>query len=322
MYLSFLSLFWMTAPLAWLYAIPFERFMTPVGAMRANLTVLGVVAVWRESLMVRVATVLMGSSWPAALFQVMLFADIEALIASFLIPVPLIQVMGGIRLSDTDRLLQALKVNLLVLSVLSLPIWLIGSAVARSKQKSLKMADLHHVESGRSRGLFSLACVSVAVWAVILPFTQPEQRLRSRVEQDFKAGQIADALAELSSHNLSDYPPHWEPPPFWREDDSMVPLLVVLEEIAEQPPAPWVQAVYRERLRRCLDDLFSARKQMGLFFHSENHRHLGRLANVIPKLSYGPSLLREHQESLKQMLANKEFDVESINKLYQISQQD
>src|SRR5260370_5135520 len=30
-YRSFLSLFWMTAPLAWIYAIPFERFMTPLG---------------------------------------------------------------------------------------------------------------------------------------------------------------------------------------------------------------------------------------------------------------------------------------------------
>src|SRR4051794_11153260 len=31
-YLSFLGLFWMTAPLAWLYAVPYERFLPPVEA--------------------------------------------------------------------------------------------------------------------------------------------------------------------------------------------------------------------------------------------------------------------------------------------------
>src|SRR5574341_2207164 len=40
---SFLGLFWLTAPLAWLYAVPFERFLGPVEAMEANLACLGVV---------------------------------------------------------------------------------------------------------------------------------------------------------------------------------------------------------------------------------------------------------------------------------------
>src|SRR4051812_46517892 len=46
-YRCFLGLFWMTAPLAWLYAIPFERFLDPVSAMQANVYVLGLVATWR-----------------------------------------------------------------------------------------------------------------------------------------------------------------------------------------------------------------------------------------------------------------------------------
>src|ERR1700751_1245326 len=36
-YRSFLSLFWLTAPLAWLYAIPYERFLDPLPATQANL---------------------------------------------------------------------------------------------------------------------------------------------------------------------------------------------------------------------------------------------------------------------------------------------
>ena len=38
---SFLNLYWMTAPLAWLYAIPFERFLSPADATTANLALLG-----------------------------------------------------------------------------------------------------------------------------------------------------------------------------------------------------------------------------------------------------------------------------------------
>ena len=34
---TFLGLFWLTAPMAWLYAVPYERFMTPVDAIAVNL---------------------------------------------------------------------------------------------------------------------------------------------------------------------------------------------------------------------------------------------------------------------------------------------
>ncbi len=45
-YLSFLGLFWMTAPLAWAYAVPYERFLSPVDAAEANLWTLGLVSLW------------------------------------------------------------------------------------------------------------------------------------------------------------------------------------------------------------------------------------------------------------------------------------
>ena len=43
-YVIFLGLFWMTAPMAWLYAIPYERFMSPVDAIGVNLWTLALVA--------------------------------------------------------------------------------------------------------------------------------------------------------------------------------------------------------------------------------------------------------------------------------------
>src|SRR5688572_9882644 len=57
-YWSFLGLYWMTAPLALLYAIPVERFFDAADATRANLVLLGIVSLWRVLLITRVASVL------------------------------------------------------------------------------------------------------------------------------------------------------------------------------------------------------------------------------------------------------------------------
>src|SRR5678815_281742 len=56
--LAFLGLFWLTAPMAWLYAIPYERFLSPVQAVEANLWTLAFVSLWRVLLMSRVLAVL------------------------------------------------------------------------------------------------------------------------------------------------------------------------------------------------------------------------------------------------------------------------
>src|SRR5262245_35160561 len=39
-YRAFLGLFWLTAPLAWLYVVPYERFLSPLHAINANLATL------------------------------------------------------------------------------------------------------------------------------------------------------------------------------------------------------------------------------------------------------------------------------------------
>src|SRR5262245_16117437 len=43
-YLSFLGLYWMTAPLAWLYGIPYERFLSEANAAQANIWTLELVS--------------------------------------------------------------------------------------------------------------------------------------------------------------------------------------------------------------------------------------------------------------------------------------
>lgn len=53
-YLSFLGLYWMTAPLALIYAIPVEKWCSRIGAVKARLCMLSLVATWRVVLMIAV----------------------------------------------------------------------------------------------------------------------------------------------------------------------------------------------------------------------------------------------------------------------------
>src|SRR5205823_5503904 len=126
-YRSFLSLFWMTAPLAWLYAIPYERFLDPLQATQANLITLGIVATWRVMLMIRVGVVLMGLSVWGSLGLVMAYADIVALIAVSLMPeVPVIREMGGVRspLNDAEAAVKGAGNLVGCCGGGTLPIWL------------------------------------------------------------------------------------------------------------------------------------------------------------------------------------------------------
>lgn len=61
-YLSFMTLFMMTSPLAWLYAIPFEMFSSPKDAVYYNFYLLILVAFWRLWLFCRAMKIILGHS--------------------------------------------------------------------------------------------------------------------------------------------------------------------------------------------------------------------------------------------------------------------
>lgn len=107
----FFGLFWMTAPIAWLYAIPVERFMDSYAAAQANLTLLAIVALWRVLLMARVYAVLVEVPFIRALGWVLLPACAEVAGIGFISLVfrgdfaaKVLAAMSGMRLSP-ERLL-------------------------------------------------------------------------------------------------------------------------------------------------------------------------------------------------------------------------
>ncbi len=247
-YRSLLSCYWMTAPLAWLYAIPFERFLTTVGAMQANLCCLGIVAAWRVCLMIRVVSVLWRGSGAAAGVLVLAFADAVALLALAAIPMPLIELMGGIRRSPADELLHGVRSGLFGLGCFTLPGWLLAAAFVVG-HRGLPWRWTAAPPGDRAPGwLGGLAWASVLCWTAVLPITQPEQIRAARVSSALRGNRIPEALDAMSAAGPDGFPPGWEPPPRlgWIEAGPDAPE--VLESMVGRPVAPWVRALYVNRL--------------------------------------------------------------------------
>ncbi|MFO0808252.1 MAG: hypothetical protein U0746_06490 [Gemmataceae bacterium] len=316
-YGSFLTLFWMTAPLAWLYAIPYERFLSPGNAVAANLYTLALVAAWRVVLMIRVAIVLMGYRPFQAAFLVIGFADVVALSAVYLMPKPTIfAAMGGIRLSEAEQAITGATLMVGCWGMASLPIWLIGGLSAILKGKPVWQVPAGECASIPDRGLWALAALSLAAWIPILPSTQAEQRLRHQAEHDLKAGQIDAALAFMSAHEAHAFPPLWDPPPRVGYADAAPHLLDVLDAMTKDTPAPWVREQYIAKLKRALGSPFTA--------HRLALNDAGRLAKTLRLLPEGTAIVDECRDTLEWYVRQKNLpknDADALQALLDESRQ-
>jgi len=247
-YLAFLSLYWLTAPMAWLYAIPVERFLDERSAAQANLVLLGVVSVWRVALITRVVVVLFGVRAYMAWLPVMLFADTVALGARYAMQVPLIQIMGGIHLSTTDAVLQEGTLLLVAVGTLTYPVWLIGSMLVAYSKSHPWSPGMCSRSWGMPLGLWSLPAVAVLGGAALLQWAQTEQRLRHRVESHIADGRMDEAIRLLSAHAREDLPPFWTIPDLNRSATGKVEILTLLERPDDGGMAPWVRAMLWEQL--------------------------------------------------------------------------
>lgn len=184
-YLPFLGLFWLTAPLAWLYAIPFERFLSPVDAIQANYALLGLVASWRVLLMIRVAQVWFGRSAFGSAALVLLYGDAVLVAALIFSPWPVIAFMAGnsnpVALAEHN-----LRFLVLLFGILGLPV--LGTcALARVMADKINPPPEWLKQPPPPRMLraswWLLAACAILIWLPILPFTQAEVRDRPNPEE-------------------------------------------------------------------------------------------------------------------------------------------
>jgi hypothetical protein len=290
-YRAFLALYWMTAPLAWLYGIPYERFLSRPAAVEANLWTLALVSIWRVALMVRAVSVIFGLRVRVALPIVMTVADVAALVALYVVPLPILNVMGGIPEENTIAIFALLVTGL---CWVTLPVWLFGAGLAARRQKDraewcVAPAIQHHRVP---RGGLVFAAMCVAVWMALLPFTQRALALARHVDETYRQAGAEPAIALMSAHARRDFPPDWQPPPK-RYPGSVTAgeLLDALETLIEQPHARWVEDAYAERfLDRARLDWYEY-PGPDLFLRT----HAIRLAKILPRLRAGPTIARSLQ---------------------------
>jgi hypothetical protein len=245
-YRVFLGLFWMTAPMAWLYGIPYERFMPAVNAVNANLWTLGLVSLWRVVLITRVLSVIFGASPTRMFFQVMLFSDVAMFLAANLMRRPVLDVMGGLQQTEVERAISFSAFFVAQITFITFLVWLVGALIARLDFKARwAVQPCEAEEPPRAAIMFAGACV--LAWVPALTVAQPEQRLRVRADDLLRSGRVHEAFAEMSRHARRDYPPVWDPLPrrAYREDTPS--MEAVRAELKGCPPAPWVEHVFMEK---------------------------------------------------------------------------
>ncbi|MBC7771501.1 MAG: hypothetical protein H7210_03285 [Pyrinomonadaceae bacterium] len=248
-YLSFLGLFWMTSPMAWVYAVPYERWLEPVDAIRANLNTLAFISIWRVALMTRVLSVIFNARWWPTLFFVLLFSDVAVIIGATMMPAPLIDIMGGLQHTPQDQLLSNANMLTKIYGMLSLPVWLIGSAIGLAH-----LRGAWQVESPRwgqpPRSMLAAAVICLLGWIGPLMYAQPEQRNRSNVERLLRSGHVPEGPRMMSSISREAFPPIWDPPPRIGYGEQSPTLETVAAAIMAEPQAPWVVSLFLDKSKQ------------------------------------------------------------------------
>jgi hypothetical protein len=308
-YRDFLAHYWMTAPLALLYAIPVERFLSAPASVAANLSFLAIVAAWRVALMARVVSVIYRAPlWESALV-VLFFGDTLVAVVLAVTPLPIVGIMGGIRLSEAEQVLHNVGLMLTFWSVMTWPLWFIGLWIAAelpvlwpraSRRERWQYVPVEpSVVRTISQPLLILGVATIAMWAFILPFTQPEQQLRVNAERLLQSGQIREGLELMSAHEPADFPPHWDPPPRLAYRESKPDIEEVYHHIALLEVKPWVTQVFTDKLSN------SFYGEGDHEWWSMSEEELDRRVTLIESMPDRINVTRDHAETLRWISEDK-----------------
>jgi hypothetical protein len=286
-WVAFMGLFWLTAPIAWLYAIPVERFLDDVAAAKANVALLAVVALWRVLLMARVFQVLARAPFLLALLWVLVVASAEALVVFFFgggFAKAIMAGMGGMRNSPAEDVLLGAMGTAFSGALLTFPVALI-SVLAWSKRYDLQPLPALTPAPLPWKPLLAAAVFWIA--AAILP--QRELAHTVTYERLLEAGQYRAALDYLNARQAGDFAPARTLPPRPYEREFFEQLPACFGKVQPTDP-PWV----RSHLMRRLDQMLSHYKHV-----ADGLRRFGPDAGAILQLLDGLARIPEGETWLK-----------------------
>jgi hypothetical protein len=250
---SFMALFWMTAPIAWLYALPVERLLDPYPAAQANLVLLGTVSLWRVLLMSRILEVLFEISFFRALGWVLVAASLEIILVLFFgaytsgsLSRSVLAAMAGMRNSPEEALLS----NALgLIWAYSWAVLLVCIALLARRPFRGTVSPLPKPSTGRLPWL-PLATLAV-IWVLIAIPPQLEQRRYVTHAEFVEQGNYSDGLTYLAQYQRRDFPParRLKPDPYvYRVWQDLPPTIGLL---TSNTPA-WIRHVYLSHLTATL----------------------------------------------------------------------
>jgi hypothetical protein len=247
---AFLACFWMTAPLAWAYAIPYERFLSPADAVAANLWTLAVVSLLRGIIICRVLQVIANVAyWRALVVSAGVVQVILAVVAYYGIG-SMVDLMGGIRHTPEDVVIRG------TIFLIAAETIYVGWAVVLLAWASFAHMQTRFMRSDTTGGqrasgiAWTVPILVTIAFIICLPWTQPPWQRAHRADELIRANDIPGALAFMNQHPRDAFPPDWRPLPKTSRFFDRPNLLDVLNQIDAVRPDSWLRRYYLSELER------------------------------------------------------------------------
>jgi hypothetical protein len=212
---------------------------------------------------------------------------------------PILSVMGGIRLSESEMVLQLATLVMRGLTAMTWPLWLIATGIAVfRKQPKWEYQPTGYAPYLRvATHLWATSALLLVMWAFILPITQPEQQLRGRVERALVGGQVAEGLALMSVHEPGDFPPHWDPPPRVAYREQRPDITEIQEQLSGVEVKPWVRDIFDDKFSNWLLGDHRIEGALAGLPASEIERRI----KLIEDMPARQKVLRENEDHLRRL---------------------
>ena len=251
-YKTFLSGYWLTAPLAWLYAVPIEIMADEVTSLRFNLTALSIVSIWRVLLFSRVLSIIYALPFLYALAWVLV--PCMAIAFYFLVSaiLPMVSIMGGIRMTQTQAILFAYQNSVLAIIFYSaVPVIIVCLYGIVRIRKTAKAANEKNQSAPQElkRTVWLVPIAALLALAGGAGFFQPRLWQAERIDGMLRQGEFAAAIEKLESSNRKDFPETWDPPPQftrnarrvdYRAETSEIQLSELIKALEQARPSTWI----------------------------------------------------------------------------------
>ncbi|PHQ36447.1 hypothetical protein [Rhodopirellula bahusiensis] len=242
-YRIFLIGYWMTAPLAWFYAVPIEVMADEVTSLRFNLTMLSIVSIWRVLLFSRVIAVQFGLRWWATLSWILVPCMVIAFFALLSAQLSMVSIMGGIRLTQTQQILsnyQSAVAGGCFYGIIPVFIAALGS-IAMSSSSGHRSDELGPRDVMIERVVWVWPLVPAVILLVAASFFQPKLRRSAKVDSMLRRGDINEAISIMQASGQDAFPIVWDPPPKYPDRGEVLPEISLIVDAIEAANAdPWI----------------------------------------------------------------------------------